>query len=143
MNMIVDFILLAASGAAAVYCFVLSKRLKKLNDMKNGLGASIASMSQTLDQTQQVLALAKRSSVESIERLSALLEEAERLTPELSQLMDALGELSEIAADDIAKAKDEALDAFEEGVAAAIEDLEGAARAPLTPPRSRLSRRAA
>jgi chromosome segregation ATPase len=143
MDMIVDFILLAASGAAAVYCFVLSKRLKKLNDMKNGLGASIASMSQTLDQTQQVLALAKRSSVESIERLSALLEEAERLTPELSQLMDALGELSEIAADDIAKAKDEALDAFEEGVAAAIEDLEGAARAPLTPPRSRLSRRAA
>jgi chromosome segregation ATPase len=143
MDMIVDFILLAASGAAAVYCFVLSKRLKKLNDMKNGLGASIASMSQTLDQTQQVLALAKRSSVESIERLSALIEEAERLTPELSQLMDALGELSEIAADDIAKAKDEALDAFEEGVAAAIEDLERAAPAPLTPPRSRLSRRAA
>ena len=142
MDIIVDFILLAASGAATVYCFVLSKRLKKLNDMKNGLGASIASMSQTLDQTQQVLSLAKRSSVESIERLSALLEEAERLTPELSQLMDALGELSEIAADDIAKAKDAALQSFEAGIAEAIEDLEAATLPPAAPRRD-LSRKAA
>lgn len=117
MQLIVDFILLAASGAATIYCFVLSRRLARLNDMKNGIGASIASMSQALDQTQQVLALAKSSSLEGVQRLTALLEEAERVGPEIRQLIDALSDLAGIAADDIETAR-----------AAAAEDIERRAR---------------
>ena len=55
MRLVFDLVLLMASGAATVYCFVLSRRLSRLNDTKSGLGASIASMSQALDQTQQTL----------------------------------------------------------------------------------------
>lgn len=117
MQLIVDFILLAASGAATVYCFVLSRRLAKLNDMKNGIGASIASMSQALDQTQQVLALAKSSSLEGVQRLTALLEDAERVGPEIRELIDALGELATDATDDIDNAR-----------AIAIEDIDRRAR---------------
>ncbi|MFZ5616646.1 MAG: hypothetical protein ACOZAA_04910 [Pseudomonadota bacterium] len=117
MQLIVDFILLAASGAATIYCFVLSRRLAKLNDMKNGIGASIASMSQALDQTQQVLALAKGSSLEGVQRLTALLEDAERVGPEIRQLIDALGELAADATDDIDNAR-----------AIAVEDIDRRAR---------------
>jgi ABC-type transporter Mla subunit MlaD len=109
MDMIVDFILLAASGAATIYCFVLSRRLAKLNDMKNGIGASIASMSSALDQTQQVLAFAKSSSLEGVKRLTEVLEEAERVKPEITQLLEVLSELADIASDDIDAARANAL----------------------------------
>ncbi|MEZ5917899.1 MAG: hypothetical protein R3C40_10135 [Parvularculaceae bacterium] len=38
MELIVNLVLLATSGAAAVYCYILSIRLKKLNDTRAGLG---------------------------------------------------------------------------------------------------------
>ncbi len=121
MQLIVDFILLAASGVATIYCFVLSRRLSRLNDMKNGIGASIATMSQALDQTQQVLAFAKSSSLEGVQRLTAVLEEAERVGPEINKLLDALRDLSAIAADDIEKARAAALEEFWDEIEAAGE----------------------
>ncbi|MCA8887617.1 MAG: hypothetical protein KDA46_02230 [Parvularculaceae bacterium] len=105
MELIVNLVLLATSGAAAVYCYILSIRLKKLNDTRAGLGASIAAMSTALDQTKHTLTVAREASLESIERLTALLEEGQRLAPELTQLMDALDELASIAADDIERAR--------------------------------------
>lgn len=109
MEMIVDFILLAASGVATVYCFVLSRRLGRLNDMKNGIGASIATMSGALDQTQQVLALAKSSSLEGVQRLTAVLEEAERIKPEIAELLEALGELAAASVEEVEAVRDDAL----------------------------------
>lgn len=109
MEMIVDFILLAASGVATVYCFVLSRRLGRLNDMKNGIGASIATMSGALDQTQQVLALAKSSSLEGVQRLTAVLEEAERIKPEIAELLEALGELASASVEEVEAVRDDAL----------------------------------
>ena len=113
MEMIVDFILLAASGVATVYCFVLSRRLGRLNDMKNGIGASIATMSGALDQTQQVLALAKSSSLEGVQRLTAVLEEAERIKPEIAELLEALGELASASVEEVEAVRDDALTRIE------------------------------
>lgn len=113
MEMIVNLILLVTSGAATIYCYVLSRRLQRLNDTKNGIGASIASMSQVLDQTQKTLAIARDSSLESIHRLTSLLEEGQRLAPELTHLMDVLDELAAITADDIHNARDHALQQIE------------------------------
>lgn len=122
MQIVVDFILLAVSGVATVYCFVLSRRLARLNDMKNGIGASIATMSQALDQTQQVLLIAKNASLEGVERLTSVLEEAERVGPEIRQLLKALGELAEVAADDIEKARATAVSDIEENAASILGD---------------------
>ncbi|MEZ5917900.1 MAG: hypothetical protein R3C40_10140 [Parvularculaceae bacterium] len=69
------------------------------------MAASIAAMSTALDQTKHTLTVAREASLESIERLTALLEEGQRLAPELTQLMDALDELASIAADDIERAR--------------------------------------
>lgn len=109
MQAIVDFILLAASAAAAIYCFVLSARLKKLNDIRSGLGAGIASMSVTLEQTKAMLEATKKISLESESKLKSLLDDAARLAPELADLLDAVIEAGDQAADDIARARVTAL----------------------------------
>lgn len=109
MGLVFDIILLMASGAATIYCFVLSRRLSRLNDTKNGIGASIASMSQALDQTQQTLAFARSSSVDALQKLTSALEEAERIRPEFEKLIDEFGALAELAIADIDHAKERAL----------------------------------
>lgn len=113
MELIVNYVLLLVSGAACVYCFVLSKRLKRLNDTREGIGASIIEMSGALSQTQHTLRMARDASIEGIDKLTALLEDAERKVPELSELVDTIDELSAIAADDIEKARVRALFSIE------------------------------
>lgn len=109
MQMIVDFVLLAASVAAAVYCFVLSTRLKKLNDMRSGFGATLASMSAMLDQTRLMLEHTKRINIEGESKLRLLVEDAERIAPELECLLDAVAESAEAAAGDIERLRRAAL----------------------------------
>ena len=106
-----------ASGAATVYCFVLSRRLSRLNDTKSGLGASIASMSQALDQTQQTLNFARASSIDVIQKLTSAIEEADRVRPEIGKLTDELSALAELAVDDIGYARDTALEQIQKRLA--------------------------
>jgi len=112
MQMIIDFVLLAASIAAALYCFILSARLKKLNDTSGGLGASIASMSVTIEQARQILEDTKRINHAGEEKLKLLIEDAERFTPELAELLDALVEAADGAANEITRSREVALSAI-------------------------------
>ena len=50
MDQTFDAILLLVSGAAGLYCFILSRRLKALQDMKTGIGASILAMTNAIAQ---------------------------------------------------------------------------------------------
>ncbi|MFN0024062.1 MAG: hypothetical protein ACKVS5_09185 [Parvularculaceae bacterium] len=109
MQVIFDLMLLMASGAAAVYCFVLSNRLKKLNDIKSGLGASIASMSLTLEQTRAMLAEAKEINQQGSANLSRLIEEADKLSPEINDLMAALADYADAAITEISLSRDVAI----------------------------------
>jgi hypothetical protein len=109
MQMIVDFMLLAASVSAAIYCFVLSGKLKRLNDMRSGLGASIASMSVTLEQMRRMLDESKEAQREAEQTLEALITDASRTAIELSDLVETVLETSERAAEDIAAHRDAAL----------------------------------
>lgn len=117
MRLVFDLVLLMASGAATVYCFVLSRRLSRLNDTKSGLGASIASMSQALDQTQQTLNFARASSIDVIQKLTSAIEEADRVRPEIGKLTDELSALAELAVDDIGYARDTALEQIQKRLA--------------------------
>lgn len=112
MDLIVDFILLAASVAAAFYCAVLSRRLAKLNDTRDGLGAGIASMSEALRQTQEAIAAARVDEAAASARLAALIEEAQRAESDLASVLDAISELAEIASADIDIARGEAIEAI-------------------------------
>jgi Mg2+/Co2+ transporter CorB len=109
MQMIVDFMLLAASAAAAIYCLVLSGKLKKPNDMRSGLGASIAAMSVTLEQTRKMLAEAKNAQREAEENLQTLINDAGKTAAELSDLVEAILDAADFAVDEITTCRDAAI----------------------------------
>lgn len=121
MELIVNYVLLFVSGAAFIYCFVLAKRLKRLNDTKDGIGASILEMTTALSHTQQTLRLARQASIEGIDRLTALIEDAENKIPEIAELISALEEMSEIALEDLDVATKRGLSAIDERTDEAIE----------------------
>ncbi|WP_411815920.1 hypothetical protein [Hyphococcus sp. DH-69] len=101
MEMIVNFMLLAASGAATFYCFILSRKLEALKNTEKGLGATIATMSHTVDQARSTVTLAKESSAQSINELKPLIDETKDILPQLSEMIDVLSELAEIAIRDV------------------------------------------
>lgn len=111
--MIVDFALLAASAAATIYCFVLSGKLQKLNNMRSGLGASIASMSAALEETRRLLSESKAAQSSAEQTLEALIEDAGKAAAELSELVEVLLDTAECAAEEIANHRDEAIATIE------------------------------
>ncbi|MCG8380141.1 MAG: hypothetical protein MI865_11800, partial [Proteobacteria bacterium] len=52
MALIIDFLLLAASGGACFYCWVLSNRLKALTSNKDGLHTGVAALAQSAKEMQ-------------------------------------------------------------------------------------------
>jgi hypothetical protein len=109
MDMIIDFVLLAVSGAAAFYCAVLNRRLGKLMDAEKGIGVGIASMSQALDETRGVLQYAQESCRRSIDELAPMLVEAKKHCEKLGELTDIASEMTDLAAEDIERAADSAI----------------------------------
>ena len=100
MAFIVDFILLAASGAACFYCWVLSTRLKSLTSGKDGLKTGIAALSQSAEDMQNAMAETKHSANQNADRLQALLNEADKKIPELYELLQQLSEIGSQTVDE-------------------------------------------
>jgi len=48
-----DAILILISGSACLYCGLLNRKLKNLNNLKSGVGASIVSLTEAIEQTHQ------------------------------------------------------------------------------------------
>ncbi|MEO1137021.1 MAG: hypothetical protein AAFW68_10515 [Pseudomonadota bacterium] len=108
MEMIINFMLLAASGAATFYCFILSRKLEALKSTEKGLGATIATMSHTVDQARTTVAMAKESSSQSVAELTPLIEETKDVMPQLTEMIDVISELAEIAIRDVNEASGKA-----------------------------------
>ncbi|MEZ5892628.1 MAG: hypothetical protein R3C58_05730 [Parvularculaceae bacterium] len=119
MEMIVNFMLLAASGAATFYCFILSRKLEALKSTEKGIGATIATMSHTVDQARATVSLAKESSAQSIAELKPLIEETREIMPQLSEMIDVISELAEIAIRDVNDASGKAVASLDERLAKA------------------------
>jgi len=71
-----DVILLLISGIACLYCVLLNRRLKGLNDLKSGVGASIVSLTKAIKETHKAATAAQSSTVESIDILKDLLDKS-------------------------------------------------------------------
>jgi hypothetical protein len=94
MDMVMDFLLLAASATACLYCFVLNRRLKGLTAAKTGLGAGIASLSQSAEEMKFAVAATKRSADEAATRLEKVITDADKKAAYLDDLINQLGEMS-------------------------------------------------
>ncbi|MBY0421810.1 MAG: hypothetical protein K2Q06_05860 [Parvularculaceae bacterium] len=86
VELVLDFLLMAASGVACFYCFMLSRRLKKLTSAEKGIGAGVAALSQSAEEVKSAVATAKAGADQAAARLEALLVRAEQKAAELGAL---------------------------------------------------------
>ncbi|MGB3457023.1 MAG: hypothetical protein WBA35_11745, partial [Litorimonas sp.] len=83
-----DVLLIALCGAAAVYCWMLSHRLKRLNDLKSGVGASIVTLTEAIERTHDAATTARGELFEAIEEIKTLLADADTKSERLETAMD-------------------------------------------------------
>lgn len=98
MAIIVDFIVAAAGFAAAFYCFLLSRRLKRFTALESGMGSAIAVLSAQVDDMTQALAKAKASSEQSSAKLDQQVARAEAAAARLEVLVASLHDIPEPSA---------------------------------------------
>lgn len=97
MNLIIDFLLLAASGAACFYCWVLNTRLNKLSSSKDGLAAGVAALSQSAEDMQSAMVETKGETTNSVAHLEALLKTVDEKTPEVEAMLEEIKAISKQA----------------------------------------------
>jgi thioredoxin-related protein len=85
-----DILLILISSMACLYCLLLSRRLKKLQNLESGLGASILSLTDAIVQTTEAAQHARSSTEESVTVLRNLLLEAQNALPQVEARIESL-----------------------------------------------------
>lgn len=62
--------LIVASGGLAVFCVVLARRLRRLNDLESGLGGAIAVMAAEVDRLERAIRVARAEATSASEALA-------------------------------------------------------------------------
>lgn len=97
MELIADFLLAAGAIGAAVYCMVLSRRLRRFNDLEKGMGGAIAVLSAQVDDMTKALGEARHSARNSSDSLGSLTDRAEGVAKRLELLVASLHDLPKSA----------------------------------------------
>jgi hypothetical protein len=77
LSLTLDIVLIAICGLSCLYCIRLSGRLSKLNNLKSGVGASILSLTEAIEQTHKATQESQSATVQTIETLRHLVSSAE------------------------------------------------------------------
>lgn len=85
-----DIAIFLVSFAACGYCIVLSRRLKALQNTKDGLGATILALSKSVSAVSSAAQDTRAQTGELANRLSLVMKEAEGTLARLSEAKDAL-----------------------------------------------------
>jgi hypothetical protein len=93
MDLIADILLVAGSFGAAVYCYVLSARLKRFTTLETGMGGAIAVLSAQVDDMTVALERARGAASGSAESLEALTARGEAVARRLELLVASLHDL--------------------------------------------------
>ena len=87
---VLDIALIFISGFAVFYCWLLSRRLQRLQSLETGLGASIVSLTEAITKTNQAAVEARESTVGTVNTLKALLRNAEDTLPQVEARLESL-----------------------------------------------------
>lgn len=87
IEFIKDVLLISLCATSAFYCWMLSRRLKKLNDLKSGVGASIVTLTEAIERTHAAATTARAELFESIDEIKSLLSDAEAKASRLEAAM--------------------------------------------------------
>ena len=80
----------AGSFGAAIYCYVLSGRLKKFTTLETGMGGAIAVLSAQVDDLTRMLERARSAAAGSAGTLEALTSRAETVAARLDVMLAAM-----------------------------------------------------
>jgi hypothetical protein len=93
MALIADILMVAGAFGAAVYCFILSGRLKKFTTLESGMGGAIAVLSVQVDDMTKALAAAGMAATGSASNLDALTRRAESVAAKLELLVASMHDI--------------------------------------------------
>lgn len=93
MALIADILLVAGALGAAFYCFILSRRLSRFNDLESGMGNAIAVLSAQVDDMTRALEQARNTAQGSSASLDSLTNRAESVSKRLELLVAAMHDL--------------------------------------------------
>lgn len=92
-DMAADILLVAGALAAAVYCIVLARRLKRFNNLQGGVGGAVAVLSAQVDDMTRTLNRAQAAAASSSVSLTLLTERAEKAAHKLELMMASMHDL--------------------------------------------------
>ena len=95
MDFLADILLGLGAIAAAIYCFVLSRKLSKLKGLDQDLGSAIAILSRQVDEMTRVLSSAQDTANNSASQLQSKTEIAANIAARLELMIAALQDLPE------------------------------------------------
>lgn len=98
MNLISDILMSSGAFAAAIYCYVLSARLKKFTTLENGMGGAIAVLSAQVDDMTKALDRARTAATGSASTLETMTARAESAAARMELLLASMHDLPDPAA---------------------------------------------
>jgi hypothetical protein len=104
MDLIADILLAAGALGAGFYCLVLSRRLKRFNDLEKGVGGAVAVLSSQVEDLNKSFASARQVTEGSSQALEQLTGRAESVAQRLELMMASMHDLPEAAAPQPARA---------------------------------------
>lgn len=95
MQIIADVLLGFGSLGAMLYCYILTRRLKKFNQLESGMGGAIAVLSVQVDDMTKALVKAQNAAGLSSQTLEETTQRAEQSAVKLEALMTAVAAMLE------------------------------------------------
>lgn len=93
MELVSNIFLAAGAFGAAIYCFVLSRKLTALTSLEGGMGSAIAVLSKQVDDLSNSLKNAQLTAVNTVNDLTAQTQRAEQAATKLELLVASLHDL--------------------------------------------------
>jgi len=90
MSLIADILLVAGAAGAALYCYVLARRLRRFTDLEKGVGGAVAIMSVQVDDLTKTLSAAQDTAKQSVGQLNEVSARAEAAQHRLELLVASL-----------------------------------------------------
>ncbi|MDN5786673.1 hypothetical protein [Pseudorhodobacter sp.] len=93
MQLIADILLASGAFGAAIYCYVLALRLKRLQTLETGMGGAIAVLSAQVDDMTTALEKARGAANGQAKALETLTERGEAVAARLELLLASMHDL--------------------------------------------------
>ena len=108
MTLIADILMAGGAFGAALYCYVLSQRLRRFSTLEGGMGGAIAVLSAQADEMPRALVQARPAATLPARWLDALPRRAESVASRLDLLLASMHDLPDTPAEARAEFEPEA-----------------------------------